>query len=150
VPLTAAPEGRIQLIQHETPELMWQEPLLDHPNRAVALIEAVLCVFDLAEPAARFSRLTGVPVRQADGAAILDLGQGGHLVLCERAGLPRILPGLTPPTLPWIAGFSVATADGNRAAGRLLSEHGIRHTIDGKRIIVPPEAAGGAACVFVG
>src|SRR5215469_10152014 len=36
VPLAAAPEGRIQLIQHETPELLWQEPLLEHPNGAIA------------------------------------------------------------------------------------------------------------------
>ncbi|MCU0985665.1 MAG: VOC family protein [Acetobacteraceae bacterium] len=36
LPLPEAPEGRIQLIRHMTPELLWQPDLLDHRNHAVS------------------------------------------------------------------------------------------------------------------
>ena len=33
----AWPEGRIIIIEHQTPDLLWQPSLLEHPNGAVAL-----------------------------------------------------------------------------------------------------------------
>ncbi|EFH09459.1 VOC family protein, partial [Teichococcus cervicalis] len=59
LPLPDAPEGRLQLIQHLTPELLWQERWLEHPNRAVALEQAILVAPDAAASAAALSRLTG-------------------------------------------------------------------------------------------
>ena len=62
LPLHDAPEGRVQLVQHLTPELLWQERFLDHPNRAVALEAAILAVETPAASAARRSRFAGRPV----------------------------------------------------------------------------------------
>src|SRR5258708_979443 len=76
VPLATAPEGRIQLIEHLTPDLMWQDHLLDHPNRAVALTEAVLCVADVGEAAERFRRLAGSDPLRHSRARILAFAAG--------------------------------------------------------------------------
>lgn len=148
VPLADAPEGRIQLIEHLTPELMWQDHLLAHPNRAVALTETVLCVADIAETAERFTRLAGsAPLRH--GRARIFVFAAGRLVLCDPASLGDFMTDLEPPTLPWFAGFSVATDDGNEAVRQILlrnriefAEHG------GGDLVVPAASACGAACRF--
>ena len=148
VPLADAPEGRIQLIEHLTPELMWQPHLLAHPNRAVALTETVLCVADVAAAADRFRRLAGVvPLRL--GAAHIFAFASGRLVLCDPASLGDFMTEPTPPTLPWFAGFSVATDDGNAAVRRILRRNAVPHDEHGAVVVVPAEAACGAACRFL-
>src|SRR5947208_9394973 len=62
LPIPDAPEGRLQLVRHLTPEAIWQERFMRHPNAAVALDAAVLAVADPADTAARLSRLAGRPV----------------------------------------------------------------------------------------
>lgn len=147
VPLVDAQEGRIQLIEHETPDLMWQDHLLDHPNRVVALTETVLCVADLPAAEDRFRHLTGiVPLRH--GAARIFAFATGRLVLCDPSSLAEVAPGVTPPTLPWFAGFSVATDDGNTAIRRLLETNGVPFAAHGAVLVVPAAAACGAACRF--
>jgi len=151
VPLADAPEGRIQLIEHETPELMWQDRLLDHPNRVVALLETVLCVADLASAEDRYRRLTGiVPLRH--GRARIFAFAGGRLVLCDPPSLGDFMTAEfiagAPPTLPWFAGFSVATDDGNAAVRRILRANGIAHAEHGGALVVGAEETAGAICRF--
>jgi catechol 2,3-dioxygenase-like lactoylglutathione lyase family enzyme len=151
VPLADAPEGRIQLIEHLTPELMWQAHLLAHPNHAVALTETVLCVADVAAAAERFRRLTGrAPLRH--GTARIFVFAAGRLVLCDPASLgdfrSDVATGLTPPTLPWFAGFSVATDDGNASVRRILRRNGIPHAEHGAVLVVSADYACGATCRF--
>ncbi|HEX3497783.1 MAG TPA: VOC family protein [Stellaceae bacterium] len=153
VPLADAPEGRIQLIEHLTPALMWQDHLLDHPNRVVALTETVLCVADVAEAAERFRRLAGSgPLRH--GRARIFAFAAGRLVLCDPASLGDFISDGSlmkggPPTLPWFAGFSVATDDGNAAIRQIL----LRNRIDfaehgGGDLVLPAAASCGAICRF--
>jgi hypothetical protein len=147
IPLADAPEGRIQLIEHETPELLWQEHLLDHANQAAALKETVLCVADLDDAEDRFRRLTGIaPARQ--GSARIFAFASGRLVLCGPADVAGFVPGAIPPLLPWFAGFTVATADGNAAARAILTRNAVPFTAHDGALIVPMEAACGAVCVF--
>jgi len=54
------PEGRYIVIEHQTPELLWQEALMTHANGAVALTEAVV-VGDDAALAARIRGLDAIP-----------------------------------------------------------------------------------------
>lgn len=147
IPLADAPEGRVQLIEHETPELLWQAPLLDHDNRAVALSETVLCVADLDAASDRFWRLTGVEPTRLGGARIFSFASG-RLALCTAINVARLVPGATPPLVPWFAGFTIATADGNQAVRAILGKHAVPFTEHGEALIVPPEAAGGATCIF--
>ena len=153
VPLAEAPEGRIQLIEHLTPELMWQDHLLDHPNRAVALTETVLCVADIAATAERFRRLAGsAPLRH--GKARIFAFAAGRLVLCDPASLGDFMTDASlingaPPTLPWFAGFSVATDDGNAAVRQILLRNGVAFAEHGGGdLVVPAALASGAACRF--
>ncbi|TWA57390.1 glyoxalase-like protein [Azospirillum baldaniorum] len=146
IPLPAedAPEGRVQLIRHDTPELLWQPHLLDHPNRVVALEEVVLAVADPEEVLARYARLLGAAPR-GNG---FRLG-GDRFTVVSAAGLEKALPGVSAPALPFVAGIVLRTDDGNAAIGRIVEAVGVPHRRDGQRLIVDPAAAGGAALVFV-
>ena len=86
LPLPDAPEGRVQLVRHLTPEAIWQERFMGHPNRAVALEAAILAVAEPAETAARLSRLAGLPVTpDPAGGFALELGRGLVRILPEAA-----------------------------------------------------------------
>ena len=148
LPWPEAPEGRLQLIRHLTPEAIWQPRFLDHPNRTTALEEVVLAVESPAESAARFSRLAGVPVTPDPvGGIRLDLPRGRVRLLPAEA-LPAVFPGATIPSLPFIAGLALRTADGGAALRRLLGDAGIAHAAHADAVIVPPDQAGGASLLF--
>lgn len=138
LPWPDAPEGRLQLIHHATPELLWRPEWLDHPNNAVALEEVF--VAGGMESAARLSRLCGLPLEPRPGGGLrLALPGGGALAILEDP-----LPGVVPPAWPSLVGFAIRTGDGNAAAARLP---GLVPLADGA-LMVPPERAGGAALVF--
>ena len=119
LPLPEAPEGRIQLIRHLTPEAIWQPRFMAHRNHAVALETMILAVENPAETAARLSRLAGRPVLpDPAGGFALPLDHGTVRMLPPDA-LPRVLPGTVPPALPFMAGLVVRTDDGAAAARAL-------------------------------
>jgi hypothetical protein len=140
IPMPDAPEGRIQLIRHLTPDLLWQPDMLDHPNRAAALEEVALMVADPAEAAARFARLVGVAATAAPDGVVLPLPQGRVRFTAGAA-----FPGVAAPALPFIAGVTIRTEDG-AAALRRIAGAAARETPGG--VLVPPEHAGGAALLF--
>lgn len=159
LPFPDPPEGRVQLIRHLTPELVWQERWMDHANKAVALEEAILCSQQPAETAARLSRVSGLPVEpdpaggfllRLPGAAraagpFAPLMETRVRVLAEEA-LASVLPGVAAPASPFMAGMVIRTEDGGAAARLVLQGIPTRATPAG--LMVPPEFAAGAAVVF--
>ncbi len=105
---TAMAEGRVQFCQHHTRDAVWQARWLNHANHAAALAGVILCVADPAETARRYARFTGLPLA-ATGASRntdrLDTARG-YLLFAPPEWLQRTL-GVTPPALPWIAGYVI-------------------------------------------
>ena len=166
LPFPDAPEGRVQLITHLTPELVWNPRWMHHANQVEALEALVLVAANPAETAARFSRLTGLPVLpDPAGGFVLELpGMAGAAgpqapVLATRVrmlppeALERVLPGVVAPTLPFMAGMVLRTGDGNAAARQVLAGLPMGKTpvreMPGGALLVPPEYAGGAAILFM-
>ncbi len=148
LPLPDAPEGRIMLIRHLTPEAIWQDRFLHHANRAVALEEVMIATEHPAESAARFSRLAGRPVEpDPAGGFVLPLSKG-RVRLLPPDGLALVLPGVAAPTLPFIAGVALRTDDAHRAIGERVRASGVAHRPLPDGLLIPPEEAGGAALLF--
>jgi len=158
LPYPDAPEGRVQLVRHLTPELVWQGRWMAHPNRAEALVELILTAEDVAATAARLSRLAGLPVEPDPlGGYVLKLpGAAGAAGPFSEAmetrvrmlwpeSLAEALPGVEPPTMPFLAGMVVRTEDG-AAAVRALVGSALVEAPGGW--MAPPAVAGGAAVVF--
>lgn len=159
LPFPDPPEGRVQLIRHLTPELVWNPKWMDHANKAVALEEAILCAAEPAETAARLSRLSGLPVEpDPAGGFVLRLpgaagaagpfapAQETRVRVLTEAALPTVLPGVTAPASPFMAGMVIRTEDGGAAARGVLA--GIPTVEAPQGIMVPPAYAAGAAVVF--
>ena len=126
---------------------------------AVALEEVILCATAPADTAARLSRLSGLPVEpDPAGGFLLRLPGAARAagpfapvmetrvrVLTQQA-LGEVLPGVTTPALPFMAGMVVRTEDGGAAARRVLD--GIPTVEAPAGVMVPPAYAAGAAVVF--
>ena len=120
-------DPRLQLIRHETPELVWREEFLTHPNHAVALEEVVVVDDPAARFAARLARAAGVPLGpdRATGYA-LKMGAGMVRVL-QPEEAASVFPGLAVGHLPCIAGISLRTDDGCAAVAGM----GIARAVEG-------------------
>lgn len=142
VPPGTMPEGRIQFCRQHTPELLWQERWTQHANCATALSGVILRVADAREAAQRYSRYTGL-LAQLTGSVWRITTARGYLVFVDRDTLHRRL-GVVPPTLPWIAGCVLKSAD-IQASGEYLRRAEIPvHVLGSRRLLVvlPPELGG--------
>jgi 4-hydroxyphenylpyruvate dioxygenase-like putative hemolysin len=118
LPLTDA-DPRLQLLRHLTPELVWQEQFLTHPNHAVALDAVVIATAEPAVLAARLSRVAGVAVQpDPAGGYALTLAQGRVRVL-PPAAVQSVFPGVEIPEPPCVAGIVLSTDDANTAVSAL-------------------------------
>ncbi len=143
-------EGRIQFCGHQTPEGVWQERWLSHPNRAAGLRRVFVVVADPAEAAARYASYAGIacdPVAGTVGTEFVQQTARGTLHLMDTAALQaRFAPdgALMPPCLPWIAGHELSSDDLPETQ-RLLQAAGmpVRVLPDGRlRVLLPPELGG--------
>jgi hypothetical protein len=135
-------EGRVQFLEHRTPELLWQRRWLDHPNRAFGLAGVFVCVTDPAETSERYTRYTGIPV-VAQGAARRLATARGDLFFLTPATVREVL-GVEPPALPWIAGYAIETADQIYVRSQLeMKDIATRDAGPGRfAVTVPPEIGG--------
>lgn len=159
LPFPDAPEGRVQLVQHLTPELVWDSRWMGHRNGALALEAAILVAENPAETTARLATLAGLPAEPdalagfrlrlpgAEGAAgPMSPKRETTIRILPPEALPRALPGVTAPALPFMAGMVIRTEDATAKVRALLGP--ILRAMAGG-VMVPPEHAGGAAVVFV-
>lgn len=143
LPVPEPPEARLNLILHLTPEALWQERFLGHPNHAVALAAVVLAVPAPADSAARFSRLAGRPV-------VPDRSGGFALILPH--GRIRLLPPDAGETasfsVPSIVGITLRTDDARAAITRLLTGAGIPFVVTDHAVTTWHVSSGGVALCF--
>jgi hypothetical protein len=117
-PAGAMPEGRVQFVEHHTPELLWQSRYLAHANGALALARVEVCVADPTEAAARYALYTGLPVQRITGAPGVA-GTRGAIVFRDASEMAGFI-GLEPPCMPWIAGYVVTCRAGTKARRAVL------------------------------
>ncbi|MCZ6843132.1 MAG: VOC family protein [SAR324 cluster bacterium] len=140
------PEGNVIVIKHETPDLLWEPQLMDHPNGVVGLTEVVLCVADVEEATARYQRLLGVEPSRNGEIARFSVPRGRFVVVSPGA-LPEVAPGASAPNLPFPAAFTVSV-ENLAATEELFTETGVPCKKDSTRLTVPAEAGCGATVIF--
>jgi hypothetical protein len=122
-------EGRVQFCQHHTPELLWQSRWTAHRNAATGLRAVLVCVADPEATARRYSRFAGIDAEHGAAGWTLSTARGS-IVFAGPAVFERVL-GVSPPALPWIAGYLLESRD-------LPITHAV------------VRSAGGAPCELVG
>lgn len=131
------------VIEHRTPDVLWQPHLTRHPNGAAALVEAVLSVADPATTAERLAALAGaVPEIVGPDRFAVPLERGRISVMTPDAA--RATFGAPPPSEPSIVAITVAVADLERARGE-AEAGGLPIRRHGAGLLIPAAAACGVA-----
>lgn len=141
VPPEAMPEGRVQFVEHRTPDYVWQPRWLAHANGVTALAAAFVCADDPPAAAARYARFTGL-LPSPDGAFIRLSTSRGNIVIGRRRDLAELLG--AAPQAPALAGYALACADAEALAARCRGAGvDIRQAGELYAAVLPP-ALGGA------
>ncbi len=147
VPSATAPEGLFCVVEHETPETVYQEAVTAHPNSALGIAELMICVDDVGMTTARYQQMLAAPGTPVRGGRAFDFGEA-RLIVVEADGFAQRYNGVRPPSLPWLGGFVVTVADIGHA-NALLRANGVGSIQTGPdRLWVHPEEAGGAVIEF--
>jgi hypothetical protein len=133
--------GGLQFVQQKTPELLWQQRWLDHPNRAFGLAAALYCVDDPGEAAAHYAQLTGIAVTPGTPPRIVTAR--GDLVFLSRDTLRKTFD-IEAPVTPWIAGAVLECSDTLIPRSRLEMNDFTTHDLTNGRfsVMTPPEIGG--------
>ncbi len=102
------PEGRIQFVQHFTPEAIWRSRHLGHTNNVVKLACVFVVADDPVAAAARWARFAALLPRPAGGYVHLRTARG-HVLVGARASWSALL-GDAPPA-PALAGYALECRD---------------------------------------
>ena len=100
------PEGRIQLLTHQTEATVWQRRWLVHRNGALALASVMIAVPDADEAAQRFTRFTGRPARASALGQIIELDRG-RIDLVRSEAFSQIITDVYVPTVPFIGAYTI-------------------------------------------
>ena len=108
------PEGRIQFVQHRTPEVLWQPQHLAHTNGALKLACVFVVADDLLAATARWGRFAALLPRPA-GAFVHMPTARGHVLVGTRESWVALLG--DAPAAPALAGIAIECRD----TGKLVS-----------------------------
>lgn len=137
------PEGRYIVIEHQTPDVLWQPELLEHPNGAEALVEAIFTAPDPGPTRDRLVRLTNRPAVETTEGWRIDT-DGGLLTITTPTALAARFPGVECPDRPAVIGAVVSVADLAAAkAFMTANEVELESSTDGLEFTAGPDAAGG-------
>ncbi|TAL01675.1 MAG: VOC family protein [Rhodospirillaceae bacterium] len=148
LPESIAREGFAYVVQHETPELVFDPRLTTHANGALGIRSVFAVVDNMDEAFARYQRLPGTKRRSfAIGRTIIMNQQ--QFVVVERSGFAAMFPGLDVPPAPHLGGFALAVAD-IAATRSVLAKAGVYFMNWGEQgLWIPPEDTGGTVLAFV-
>jgi hypothetical protein len=128
------PEGRVQYVQHLTPELLWKNPA--HDNGVLALEAVYVCAEDAAAAAARWARFAGLLPLPVKDAVHLQTTRG-RVVISGREEITKQLGAAPPP--PALAGYALKCRDAAKFAARCRAA-GLQ--VRGNAVMLPPSLGG--------
>ena len=141
------PEADFFFCQHNTPDVLWQPDLLDHPNGVTALASATLVSADLGATARRIECVTDVSP-DVVGAGFLFCLARGVIEVIPPDDLAKRFPGVVPPVLPWVAAVTFRVSDLDLIRGVARAGGIDLNTLDDGGVWVGPESADGTVVVF--
>lgn len=147
LPHGTMPEGRVQMLSQNTPELCWQDRFITRDNGITGLSGVLLCVTDPAEAAGRFARYAGRRATGSDEYSEVQLDRG-RLGFATPDRCRDLLPDVGIPCTPFIAAVGIGAGD-PLVTRKYFSAHGIDSAMDTDGLVyVPAIEAMGATLVI--
>ena len=127
------PEGRVQYVQHLTPELIWKE--LGHDNGVLGLEAVYVCADDVAATAARWARFAALIPKRTHSVELRTAR--GAVVIGDLEEITKTLGAAPPP--PALAGYALKCRDPEKFAARCRTA-GLR--VRGNAVMLPASVGG--------
>jgi len=142
LPLGSLPGGRVFLVQHHDPDLVWLPDMLDHPNRALGLSSLVLVDRDPQAAAEAYAALLGTRV-EASGRTRSVRIQSVSIDVMTPEDFAHAFADedILAAALPRFAAVTFCVEDLEETAA-LLSVNGLRFRGDGAITVAASEALG--------
>jgi hypothetical protein len=147
VPPETMPEGRVQMLRQETPDLVWQDHIIARDNGIVALGGVILCVDDVEEVSGRFSRFTGKAIDGEGNYRSLSLDRG-RLAFATPTALAQHLPDIKVPTTPFMAAVCLQSGNLKKTRQFLSGASVATSPLSDHAVLISPEDAAGAAIII--
>ena len=146
LPTAVTPGVTSFVCQHLTPELVWQDPWLKHPNGARAIASVTAVVVDPSTVALPYGRLFGFDrVQVGEDWVQVDSGRG-TLIFTTQDGLGRLHPWLEEVPrhpAPWLAALRLVANDlASTAAFFDRAAIAVQHGADGALCVAPTKTCG--------
>ena len=109
------PEGRIQFVEHRTPEALWQSRYVGHANGVTALACVFVVADDAVQSAARWARFAAL-LPQRTGPFVHLQTARGHVLLGTRGDWRALLG--DSPAAPALCGYALECSDPEALASR--------------------------------
>jgi len=136
------PEGRIQFVEHLTPETLWQSRYLGHANGVTRLVCVFAVADDPAQVAARWARFAALLPQRAGRFVHLETARG-HVLIGTRADWRDLLG--ESPSAPALCGYALECSDPEALVSRCerlgMRPRGVRDNLYAAML---PDALGGA------
>lgn len=134
--------------QHLTPEMVWQQPWLQHPNGARAITRVVAIAEDLGKAAASGRAWFGEARVEQGTDSLCMAAEGFELELLRPEAAQSRYKGAIGPDLEGPISFTVAVGDLDDCR-RLLENAGVTVMENRSHLRVPPADANGVLLEFV-
>lgn len=143
------PECRLLIIEHKTPDVLWQPHLLDHPNTAIGLEEAIICTNDVADSSRRFETVLGCTPQIDAEKAVFKLDRGKILIASPAASLKLGIRPAKQMNAPFVSAFTVTVSNIDMARQWMRSHHiEIQEWTSSSSFKVDPASACGTSICF--
>ena len=141
-------EADLFLIEHLTPEVLWQPEVIAQPNGVTGLAGVLICSAQPGATSARLAKILSADPVCCNGLDDFALTRG-HIRVTGPDGLQRRYGGITPPVLPWVAAVRFEVAD-LAATCRYLEAAGFDLAgAQDSEAWLTPDQTGGAVIGFV-
>jgi catechol 2,3-dioxygenase-like lactoylglutathione lyase family enzyme len=138
------PEAELFAIEHRNRDVLWQPPLLDHPNGVVGLVGVTLVS---PQPAAALSRLAALGLLKI-GSQRAELSNGSTIEVVTPEQAARQFPGEVLPAVPCAIAATYAVGNLDTTA-HFLAASGISTSDGHASIRVSARDAQGCVIEFV-
>lgn len=139
------PECRYIVIEHQTPDVLWQADLVTHPNTAVRLTAAYMQA-NHPSVQTRMDALAAIgSAEQHDGST--HFHAGGRVQIANHTALSARFPGTPPLPDPAVLGCQVEVRDMQQTC-RVLETNNVPFATAGSRLWVAPDSANGCLIEF--
>ncbi len=142
------PEGRLQVLTHHTPELMWQDRYLARANAIVGLVDAVICVDTPALSAETLGRLLGRQATRIDDEESVVICDRGGLRFVSRSRLDQLVPDFIPSSLPYTAAIGFKSGDIDKTRAYFAKQSIALIETETAFVVHPTDALGTAMMIY--